>query len=71
MENISNIIKETSKLSIMERIALIDALLESLDKPDKEIEELWIKESEARYAAYKEGKLKTSDWQRIKAEYEN
>jgi putative addiction module component (TIGR02574 family) len=71
MENISNIIKETSALSTTERIALVNALLESLDEPDKKIEELWVKESEVRYEAFKEGKLETSDWQKIKSKYES
>ena len=71
MENISNIIKETSSLSATERIYLVNVLLESLDKPDKEIEKLWVKESETRYDAYKNGKLKSVSWEEIKAKYES
>ena len=70
MDNISNKIKETSSLSETESIYLINALLESLDKPDEEIEKLWVKESEVRYEAYKKGELKSVNWEEIKAKYE-
>ncbi|MCF6269143.1 MAG: addiction module protein [Melioribacteraceae bacterium] len=71
MENISNIIKETSSLSPTERIYIVNALLESLDKPDEKIEKLWVKESEVRYEAYKKGELKSVSWNEIKVKYES
>ncbi len=71
MENISNILKETSKLTPTERIHLVNVLLESLDNPNEEIDKLWIKESEVRYEAYKKGKLKSISWENIKAKYES
>ena len=40
MEKISHILRETSLLTATERIYLVNALLESLDKPDEEIEKL-------------------------------
>jgi hypothetical protein len=36
-----NIIKEALALSPSEKVQLIDQLLSSLDKPDKEIDLLW------------------------------
>jgi putative addiction module component (TIGR02574 family) len=71
MENIANIIKETSVLSATDRIYLVNALLESLDKPDEKIEKLWVKESEVRYKAYKRGELKSISWDEIKVKYES
>ncbi|MBU0474315.1 MAG: addiction module protein [Bacteroidetes bacterium] len=71
MENISKIIKKSVLLTSTERIFLVNALLESLDKPDEEIEKLWVKESEVRYNAYKSGKLKSISWNKIKAKYES
>lgn len=70
MENISNILKKTSLLSATERIYLVNVLLESLDKPDEEIEKLWVKESEVRFEAYKRGDLKSVNWKEIKAKYD-
>ena len=45
-------------LKPIEKIHLIEKMLASLDKPDPEIEKEWIAESEARYTAYKKGKIK-------------
>ncbi len=45
------------KLSAVKRIRLVEALLDSLDKTDPEIEKIWIQESEYRYQAYKEGRV--------------
>ena len=41
-----------------EKAELIDKLLSSLDKPDKELDELWAKEAEDRVEAYEQGKIK-------------
>jgi hypothetical protein len=35
-----------------EKVALVDKLLTSLDKQDKDIDELWAKEAESRIDAY-------------------
>ncbi len=67
MENISNILKETSKLTATERIHLVNVLLESLDNPNEEIDTLWIIESKVRYEAYKKGEVKSISWEKIKA----
>ncbi len=42
-----------------ERLQLIEWLAQSLDKPDKKIEQIWAEESEKRYKALKERKVKT------------
>jgi len=59
------------KLSIVNRIRLVETLLDSLDKTDAEIEALWIKESESRYQAYKDGKLKGIPLEQIRARIES
>lgn len=43
------------KLDAVDRVHLAEALLDSLDKTDEQIEKTWVKESEKRYKAYKEG----------------
>lgn len=50
------IIKEALSLSPAEKARMIEALLNSMDKPDPEIEALWNKEAEARLDAYKSGR---------------
>ena len=65
-----NIFEKAKLLNPLDRLQLIDALLESLDKPNPEIEKLWLKESDARYEAYKRGELKATDWDKVKERYE-
>ncbi len=46
------------KLKPVDRARLAETLLQSLDISDERVERLWVQESESRYAAYKEGRLK-------------
>jgi len=64
------LLEKANRLKPIEKLQLIDALLESLDKPDKEIEKQWIKEADGRYEAFKRGDLKSSDCEEIKKRYE-
>jgi hypothetical protein len=47
-----NLFKEALTLRPSKKAQLIDKLLSSLDKADKEIDELWAKEAEGRIDAY-------------------
>jgi len=49
---------EALKLKPVERVRLAEKILGSLDKPDPEIEQTWVAESEARYEAFKKGDVK-------------
>lgn len=53
------LLKEALQLRPAERLQLIEWLTQSLDKPDKEIEQIWDEEAEKRYEALKAGKVKT------------
>ncbi len=64
-----SIIEQANKLSLNEKIELIDALLASVDKPDSEIDALWAKEAEDRLAAYQRGDIKTVDLNQVLAKY--
>ena len=46
------------KLNVIDRVHLAETLLDSLDKTDEQIENIWLVESENRYKAYKEGSIK-------------
>jgi hypothetical protein len=48
---------------------LIDNLLSCLDKPDKDIDELWAKEAEGRIDAYEKGKIKAVTLERVLKKY--
>jgi hypothetical protein len=62
MESIEQLAKKAIGLNPVERIRLVEAILFSLDKINPEIEQSWIAESEARYAAFKYGELAATDW---------
>ena len=50
MTTTDSIFKEASTLSPFEKAQLIDKLISSLDKPDKEIDELWAKKAEDKFS---------------------
>lgn len=54
-----SILKEALHLRPAERLQLIELLTQSLSKPDEKIEQIWAEESERRYKALKEEKVKT------------
>lgn len=49
------LIEEILELKPQDKIFLIEALVESLDKPDKYIQEVWLKEAQDRLNAQNEG----------------
>ncbi len=54
-----SILKEALQLRPAERLQMIEILTKSLSKPDEKIEQIWQEESEKRYTALKDGKVKT------------
>lgn len=70
MELVDQLAKKAFGLKPTERIRLVEAILFSLDKPDADIEQSWIVESESRYEAYKRGEIEAVDWREIKKRYE-
>lgn len=62
MEKTINVDKElidrALKLKPQEKIFLLEAIVESLDKPDQYIQEVWLKEAQARLTAHRAGKTK-------------
>ncbi|SDR63095.1 putative addiction module component, TIGR02574 family [Rhizobiales bacterium GAS191] len=56
-DGIEAISATAKKLSPMQRLALVEELLDSLDAPDKAVDALWIGEAEDRVAAYRRGEI--------------
>ena len=59
METAKSILDHTINMRPADKFMIIEGLLNSLDEPDKTIDEIWAIEAEKRLAAYKEGNLKT------------
>lgn len=67
---ISNELKESAlELNDLDKIHLIEYLMDNLERPNLEVEQLWVKESEERYAAYKAGKVQGIHFDKIKEIY--
>ncbi len=59
------IIEEALHLTPQERYIIIENLVQSLNKPDEEIDKIWIEESKKRLKSYKEGKAKTLSYEQV------
>lgn len=64
-----NILKEALTLKPSEKAELVDKLLSSLDKPDKEIDKLWAQEAEDRIDAYDRGEIKAVTLKEVLEKY--
>lgn len=69
MESVNTLAQKAFELRPIERIQLVEAILYSLENPNPDIEKSWIAEAEARYEAFKNGELKTTDWDELKKRY--
>ena len=58
------------KLNVIDRVHLAETLLDSLDKTDEQIENIWLVESEKRYKAYKEGSIKGIPLEQLRSSIE-
>ncbi len=64
-EQIAEIAK---KLPPAERARLVDELLASLDQTDQVLDELWLKECEARLKAMEKGEMQWEDFDQVLAD---
>jgi putative addiction module component (TIGR02574 family) len=62
------LLRQTMQLPPSERAALVEGIIESLDKPDPTLDALWLKEAEDRLAAYRAGELGAVDAEQVFAE---
>jgi putative addiction module component (TIGR02574 family) len=69
MPGSKEILKKALELPPSEKAQLIDKLLSSLDKPDRDIDELWAKEAEDRIDAYEKEKLRALSIKEVLAKY--
>ena len=64
-----SILNEALQLRPAERLLLIEWLTKSLNRPNEKIEQIWAEESDKRYNALKEGKVKTISLDEISQRY--
>lgn len=63
--SINEVLEQALELKVNERSKLVDELLKSLDKPDEEIDEIWVEEADKRLEAYRRGELKAVPMENI------
>jgi len=56
-ERATQILEEALQLGAIERAAVVEQLLSSLDRPDPRIDELWAREAEDRLTAFEAGQI--------------
>ncbi|MBD3376034.1 addiction module protein [candidate division KSB1 bacterium] len=64
-------IEKISNLDDLEKIQLIEWLMDNLDQPDPQVEKEWIKESEKRYQAFKKGQVKKISLEEINLKFKS
>jgi len=69
MASTDNVFKEALTLKPSQKAQLIDKLLSSLDKSDREIDEMWAREAEERIDAYDLGKIKAISLEKVLKKY--
>ena len=52
------ILEDVLSLPAIERVAILESLLSSLDQSDASIDEIWAEEAEKRTAAFNSGQMK-------------
>jgi putative addiction module component (TIGR02574 family) len=70
MSNKAKMLTEQARaLPPHDRIALVEDVLDSLDRADPDIDQLWAQEASDRLAAYRRGELAARDLREIIAKY--
>ena len=65
MEASKELLKKALELKPQDKILLLEGIIESLDEPDKNIDQIWTEEAEKRLNAYREGKIKGVSYREI------
>lgn len=63
------LVSEIRALSEEDKLRLLDVILNELDKPDPEIDHVWVNEARKRWSAYKEGRLLTISYEELMNSY--
>jgi len=56
--NTKELLEQAMQLKPVERLKLVESLIQSLDEPDKTVDDIWAEEAEKRLEAYRKGEVK-------------
>lgn len=63
------LLEQAKTLPPAEQLELIEALLNELDKPDKDVDAAWAAEAQDRLAAYRKGGIRAIPLEDVLAKY--
>jgi len=63
--SVKEICEKAKELPDTDKLALVDALLMQLDRPDPDLDTVWAEEARKRRQAYREGRLEARDYEQI------
>jgi putative addiction module component (TIGR02574 family) len=63
------LLEQAKTLPPAEQLELIEALLNELDRPDKDIDAAWTAEAQDRLAAYRNGEIRAISLEDVLAKY--
>ena len=64
-DSLQEICEKARVLPELEKLVLVDALLEQLDRPDPELDRAWTEEALKRRQAFREGRLEAQDYEQV------
>ncbi|NMM11978.1 MAG: addiction module protein [Rhodoferax sp.] len=65
------LIEQAVQLPPVERMALVEHILDSLDEPDPAMDALWAQEADDRLAAYRRGEIRAVPLSEVLAKYKS
>jgi hypothetical protein len=69
LDSLQEICEKARVLPELEKLALVDALLEQLDRPDPELDRAWTEEALKRRQAFREGRLEALGYEEVAANF--
>ena len=64
-----DLVREVSALPDVEKLRLVDVILNDLDRPDPELDRIWADEARQRWLAHKSGRLPSTPYRDVMARY--
>jgi putative addiction module component (TIGR02574 family) len=69
MSKSADLLLAAQKLAPVERLGLVEQILDGLDRPDEAVDALWLQEAQDRLAAYRRGEIKAVSLSDVLAKY--
>ena len=69
VKTVEKLAAEIQALPDTEKLQLVDAILEDLDKPDPAIDHVWAEEARKRWQSYKDGRALSVDYASVMAKH--